>query len=277
VLTAPRRCPPIDHRRMRARAHIAVDRVAGVDRVLECWGEPPLLPRQTAEGVSFVGSAAGPLGGDQLTTTVAVGDGARLAVGSVAASYARPGGDGEVSLARLEARVGLGGCLWWTPQPLVAVTGCRHRSEARIDLAQGAELFWAEVTVLGRHGEEGGDVWARRSVDRCGRPLNRAEVAMVAAGRRGPDPAVLGGARVVASCLVVHPEWSGPEAAVPVPPTSARTRVGVLHLAGPAVEVVGLGQEVDEVLAAFAALAARMAPTAPATAAALSAYAAAAG
>ena len=73
------------------------------------------LPRQTADGVCFVGSAAGPLGGDVLTTALAVGDGATLSVGSVAATYARPGAPGEVSLARVEARVGHGGRLWWKP------------------------------------------------------------------------------------------------------------------------------------------------------------------
>ena len=80
-------------------------------------------------------------------------------------------------------------------EPLVAVTACRHRTEAVITLASGAELFWAEVTVLGRYGEVGGDVWTRRSVDLAGRPLNRQSSSMVAADRRCSDPAVLSGAR----------------------------------------------------------------------------------
>jgi urease accessory protein UreH len=113
--SVPAAGPVADQRRLTARALVTVERVDGVDRTIECWGEPPLLPRQTAEGVCFVGSAAGPLGGDVLTTTVEVGDRARLAVGSVAATYARPAGDGAVSLARLEARVGRGGRLSWTP------------------------------------------------------------------------------------------------------------------------------------------------------------------
>lgn len=279
----------VDQRRLTARALVAVERVDGVDRTIECWGQPPLLPRQTAEGVCFVGSAAGPLGGDELTTTVEVGDGARLAVGSVAATYARPGGDGAVSLARLDARVGRGGRLSWTPEPLVAVRGCRHRTETTVVLAEGAELFWVEVTVLGRHGEDGGDVWTRRSVDLAGRPLNRQDLAMVSADRGSPDPAVLGGARVVVSCLVVHPEWSTDTpadggAGVGAEPASepqseslqvaeGPTRAGVLHLAGPAVEIIGLGQGVDEVVGAFGVLGRRMAVVAPATSRALLAYA----
>ena len=266
----------VDHRHLTARALVAVERVDGVDRTIECWGEPPLLPRQTAEGVCFVGSAAGPLGGDVLTTTVEVGDEARLAVGSAAATYARPGGDGEVSLARLGARVGRGGRLSWTPEPLVAVKGCRHRTEATIELAEGAELFWVEVTVFGRHGEDGGDVWTRRSVDLAGRPLNRQEVVMVGADRSRPDPAVLGGARVMASCLVVHPEWSPGRSDGRASPlllvVLGGTRAGVVRLAGPAVEIIGLGQSVDGVLAAFDQMADRMFDSAPVTSALLSEY-----
>jgi hypothetical protein len=154
-------------------------------------------------------------------------------------------------------------------------------------LAEGAELFWVEVTVLGRHGEDGGDVWTRRAVDLAGRPLNRQDLAMVSADRGSPDPAVLGGARVVVSCLSVHPEWStdrpagggasggaGPEpASESLEVAEGPTRAGVLHLAGPAVEIIGLGQGVDEVLGALGVLARRMADVAPATSRALLAYA----
>jgi urease accessory protein len=272
--------PRCDHRHLTARARVVVEQVGGVDRVIECWGEPPLLPRQTAVEVCFVGSAAGPLGGDVLSTTLEVGAGARLAVGTVAATYARPGASGEESVATVGARVGRGGRLSWTPEPLVAVSGCRHRAETVLHLAEGAELFWAEVTVLGRYGEVGGDVWVRRSVDLAGRPLSRQEVAMVAADRTRPDPAVLGEARVVASCLVVHPEWhpdpTGGEpparSELPALVATGATRAGVLHLAGPAAEIVGLGQSVDDVLAAFGVLADRMAESAPSTAAALAGY-----
>ena len=110
---------------------------------------------------------------------------------------------------------------------------------------------------------------------------------MVAVDRRQSDPAVLGGARVVASCLVVHPEWrvgptDGKQPAretshVPATVVVGGTRAGVLHLAGPAVEIVGLGRSVGGVLAAFGELADRMAGAAPSTAAALAGYVARSG
>ena len=260
--------------RMVARARVRVERVGGADRVVECRGEPPLLPRRTADGVYFVASAAGPLAGDQLTTELSVGAGAHLFVGSVGATYARPGIAGCESVARVEVDVGAGGRLTWAPEPVVAVAGCRHRSEAVIALGPGAELFWVDVVVLGRHDEVGGDVWARRSVDLVGSPLNRQDVAMTVAGRAGPDPVVLGGARVVASFLAVHPEWAGDAGSrADWRVTTGPVRAGVLPLAGPAAEVVALAADVHGVHVAFGALAGALAASHPATSAALAAYA----
>jgi urease accessory protein len=225
------------------------------------------------------------MGGDHFTTTVHVGDGASLSVGSVAATYARPGADGETSTAGVAAHVGSAGRLRWAPEPLVAVVGCRHRTETTIELGDGARLFWVDVTVLGRHGEDGGEVRSRRSVDLSGRPLNRQELSMGGADRRAHDPAVLGGARVVASCLVVHPEWERTDRDHPVtgpaPGEAARdtltevsplARAGVLRLAGPGVEILGLGTTLASVLDTWAVLAERLSVLAPDTAQALTGY-----
>jgi urease accessory protein len=259
---------------LNAVARITVQRVDGVDRVVDCWGEPPLLPRMTPNGVDFVSSAAGPLAGDLLTTIVSVGQAATLKVGSVTSSYARPGITRAHSLAVINATVASGGRLCWTPQPLVAVNGCRHRMDTSITLDGESELFWAEVVVLGRHGEGGGDVWTRRSVDLAGRPLNRQELTMTLRDRSRCDPAVLGGARVVASCLAVHPEWSTRASdRLPVVRTE-NARAGVLHLAGPGVDVIGLGHTVSGVMDALTQLASAMEDAAPITASALTSYAA---
>lgn len=272
----------IDLRQLHARAHLAVEVADGRSRVTECWGEPPLVPRQTTAGISFVGGAAGPMGGDVLTTMVEVGENASLAVGSVAASYARPGPNQEVSTARVNVRVARLGRLYWAPEPLVAVTGCCHQIHTTIDLENGAEIFWVDVTVLGRHGEPGGEVWSRRSLDLAGRPFNRQEIAMGLSDRRTHDPAVLGGARVIASCLVVHPEWNDdlvsdeadvgahcPKVLTEVGPS---VRAGLLHLPGPGVEIIGLGQSFGGVLGAWQLLARRIFDQAPATSGLLERY-----
>jgi urease accessory protein len=271
----PASTPAFDERQLHARAHLAVDRFEGATRVIECWGEPPLLPRQTPGGITMVGSAAGPMGGDRLSTVVEVGAGANLAVDSVAATYARPGPADEESSAVVRARVGPQGSLAWGPEPLVGVGGCRHRAESVVDLGAGAELFWVDVMVLGRHGEEGGQIWSKRSVHIDGRPLNR-QALHLGPGTSGPDPAVLGGARVVASCLMVNPEWAVDREGLPAVGRlqihSGPNRAGVLKLAGPAIEVVGLGPSVKSVLDAWSALAERLGDCAPVSAGALADY-----
>ncbi len=103
---------------------------------------------------------------------------------------------------------------------------------------------------------------------------------MTAMDRRAPDPAVLGGARVVASCLVVHPEWSSVRSDVhasgrptgPRPVVVGGHRAGLLRLAGPAVEIVALGQSVNGVLIEFDRLAGCLATSAPHTSAAVARY-----
>ncbi|MHB1502650.1 MAG: urease accessory protein UreD [Acidimicrobiales bacterium] len=308
-LTTPPACPaavPVPLSAggsLNGRAHIVVEHTGeGVDRLVECWGEAPLAPRPTSRGVFLVGGAAGPLGGDSLSCQVSVGSGARLRVGSVAASYARPGVGREHSVLRVEARVEQGATLHWAPQPLVALDGCRHRSEVTIDLAPGAEVLWIDIVVMGRQGEAGGEVVSRRSVDLAGKPLSRQELRLGTSSRAMQGPAVFGGARVLGSCLVVNPEWErtgvragdapGPAMRLspgPAPgnafapgdgilsrsdgkPRGGNQRYGVLPLAGPAVDLVVLGQSVGEVLAAWDQLAAQLAAGAPRTADQLARY-----
>ncbi len=288
---------------MNGRAHIVVEHTGeGADRLVECWGEAPLAPRPTSRGVFLVGGAAGPLGGDNLSCKVSVGSGARLRVGSVAASYARPGVGAERSILRVEARVEQGATLHWVPQPLVALGGCRHRSEVTIDLAPGAELMWIDVVVMGRQGEVGGEAVIRRRVDLAGRPLSRQELRLGTSSRAIQGPAVFGGARVMGSCLVVNLEWDRPRGWMadahglamqrgsrPVSgngpvlgdgilshsdgkPSGGSQRYGIVPLAGPAVDLVVLAQSVGDVLVAWEQLAAQLAYGAPRTADQLARY-----
>jgi hypothetical protein len=153
----------------------------------------------------------------------------------------------------------------------VAVAGCRHRTETAIERAGDSRLFWVEITVLGRYGEGGGEVWHRRSVDIDGRPFQRQAVSIGKDDRRPSDPAVLGGARVVASGLVAHPEWAAPDRGV-APVVTVRARAGVLPLGADMAEIVGLGETVDAVFDAWTTLANSMVDTTPRTAAALVRY-----
>jgi urease accessory protein len=167
-------------------------------RVLK--GEAPLLPRRTGPSeVHFVGGAAAPLGGDDLTMEIEVGRGATLVVRTVAASIALPGRLGAASRLSVQVTVGAGGRLLWLPEPLIAAARCRHTTVSTVDLDGDAELIWREELVCGRHGEPPGDVTLSTVVRRDGRALYRNDVSV---GPRHPGwdgPAGFGGARVLAT------------------------------------------------------------------------------
>ncbi len=75
---------------MRAAARVEVARRDGRDVLVDVRSEPPLALRRVGDRVLLVGSAAAPVGGDELALDVVVGPGARLSLGSVAATMAWP-------------------------------------------------------------------------------------------------------------------------------------------------------------------------------------------
>ena len=157
--------------------------------------------------VHLVGGSAGPLGGDELRCSVDLGPGARLEVRSVAASVALPGPNGRESSLEILARVGEGAALSWSPQPLIAARGARHRTVARVELAADARLVWRDELVLGRDGEEPGSASTRLRVVRDGKVLLDHEIAL---GPRHPGslgPASSGGHRALGTVLIVEPAW----------------------------------------------------------------------
>jgi urease accessory protein len=196
---------------VRASARLRAELVGGRTRCTTLRSAPPLTFRETPEGLFLVGTAAGPLGGDELELVVDVGPGATLTVRSVAAQLAQPGPRaGAPSSLRVEVTVAAGAELAWLPEPTVAVRGCHHRVTTVIRCAAGARLVWRDEVVLGRHREASGSILQRLRVDRAGRPLLRHDLAL------GPDwpssagPAVLGPARAVGSLVTVGiPEGDG--------------------------------------------------------------------
>ncbi|BCJ76649.1 urease accessory protein UreD [Catellatospora sp. IY07-71] len=196
---------------MRALARIVAeaDGRSGT-RLARLRGEPPLQLRHTPDGsgaatVHLIGSAAGPLGGDDLRIEIEVGAGAVLCVRTVAASIALPGRDGARSRVSITADVAAGGELRWLPEQLVAAAGCHHLAVSTVELAEGARLLWREELICGRHGEQPGNAVISTSVGYGGAPLLRQSLSV------GPDtpgwdgPAVLGAARATGSLLHVDP------------------------------------------------------------------------
>lgn len=216
--------------RLTARAAVASRADAtGRSRVTVLRSDGPLALRETPLGVYLVGTAAGPLGGDDLALDIDVGPGACLVIRSAAGMLLLPGPDGGESVLRISARVAPGGRLDFAPQPAVAAAGCDHRAAAQVGLGAGATLRWREEIVLGRHGEPPGRCVSRLDVTLAGVPAYRGELT-TGGPRTDLSSAVLGGAGAVGSVLLVDPARPGPAAAV-------RDGLAVLPLASPGVAV----------------------------------------
>jgi urease accessory protein len=205
---------------------------------------PPLTFRRAAGDLHLVGTAAGPVGGDELRLAVDVDPDAELTVRSVAASMAFPGPTGAASSLTIDVTVGAGGTLRWLVQPTVLVQGCDHRVVVRARLASGASLVWREQVVSGRHEEPGGSLLQRLRVDLAGRPLLRSDVAVGPAWPGSLGPAGLAGARAFGTLLVVG-------RAVPdvCPPDGVRLAVSALE--GPAVLVTAVADRPSQLTAAL--------------------------
>ncbi|UUU27893.1 urease accessory protein UreD [Streptomyces sp. DSM 40750] len=211
--------------------------------VLESDG-PLALRRTRGSGdearVMLVGAMSGPLGGDRFAVEAEVGEGARLRVGSAAATIALPGqAKGE---ARYDVRIDVaaGGELRWLPEQLISARGSDLRVSTRVELAADARLVFREEQVLGRTGEEPGRLSSRLSVWSGGRPLLDQEVACGPGAPGGWDgPAVLGGYRALGQLVVVRPEF----AEQPPGPRVLGESAALTPLAGPAVLVSALAPD----------------------------------
>jgi urease accessory protein len=197
---------------MRAAASIgAVAGPAGSTRIVACAGQPPVVPRVTGPGVvHLVGAAGGPHPGDVLQLSISVGPGAMLTVEQVAATMAMPGPDPSLpwSILTVEVDVAAGGSLAFLGQPLVAVAGCRHRTQARIRLHGDARVVWRELLVPGRSNEPSGDVILALDVSRDGLPVLQQDLRIGPHAPGWSSSSVAGSARCIGSELRSGPdEW----------------------------------------------------------------------
>ncbi|MEV0848370.1 urease accessory protein UreD [Streptomyces sp. NPDC049954] len=208
-------------------------------------GEGPLALRRTRAGdggarVLTVGAMSGPLGGDHFTVRARVRPGARLTVGSVAATLALPGQ--AKGHARYDVRldVAQGAELRWLPEQLIAAKGSDLRVTTRVRLERGARLVLREEQVLGRSAEEPGRLASRLTVHHDGSALLDQETHCGPGAPGGWDgPAVLAGLRTLGQLVVVAPEFEdNPVAARQLGPYAA-----LMPLAGPAVLVTALAPD----------------------------------
>jgi urease accessory protein len=110
----------------------------------------PGPPGRELEAV-VVNTAGGMAGGDRFDLDIAVGAGARLLLGSVAAEkvYRTLGPDTSVTV-RLAVRPG--GALAWMPRETIVFDQARLRRSIEVDLAGDAQLILAEAMIFGRAG-----------------------------------------------------------------------------------------------------------------------------
>ncbi|MFJ3442561.1 urease accessory protein UreD [Streptomyces sp. NPDC086081] len=211
--------------------------------VLESDG-PLALRRTRATGagarVMLVGAMSGPLGGDHFTVRGRVCHGARLSVGSAAATIALPGqSKGE---ARYDVRLDVADHaeLHWLPEQLISAQGSDLYVTTRVELAATARLVLREEQVLGRAGERPGRLTSRLAVRVAGRLVLDQELACGPGAPGGWDgPAVLAGHRAVGQLVVVRPEFAiEPVEGAMLGPTAA-----LMPLAGPAALVTAVAPD----------------------------------
>ncbi|WP_369180182.1 urease accessory protein UreD [Streptomyces mutabilis] len=208
-------------------------------------GEGPLAVRRTrgsgAEAhVMLVGAMSGPLGGDHFTVAAEAAEGARLRVGSAAATLALPGQDKAGARYDVRLTVGDDAELRWLPEQLISAYGSDLSIATRVDLAATGRLLLREEQVLGRSGEEPGRLSSRLTVRVAGRCVLDQELACGSGAPGGWDgPAGLAGHRAVGQLVVVRPEF----AAEPPRASAFAEGAAVLPLAGPAALVTAVAPD----------------------------------
>lgn len=159
----------------------------------------------------LVGSAATPVGEDDITFDLDVGEGVTATVRTVAATvvYAARG-EGTRMTTRL--RVAPGAALQWMPEPVIVTSRARHRSTLVADVASGGGLVVDEVVVLGRSDEDAGRYVSVTDLRRDGSPITSTSFDTATPYWSGPGGTA--GAKVVATRVRVDScDGTGPERA----------------------------------------------------------------
>lgn len=171
-------------------------------RILEMTEGAPLAWRRTPEAVYMVGTAACPVGSDDVTLWVRVLAGASLVLRSAAASVLWSGaGTRQAVRVTVEA----GAELIWSPEPVIATSGCDHRQAVSVELHPTSRLHWREMIVLGRHGETAGKLESALRITLSGAPLLHHVIAVGARHPGWDGPAVLGTTKVLGQLVVAGP------------------------------------------------------------------------
>ncbi len=131
--------------------------MAAVGSLPEIHAVGGLSARRTApDQVHMIGTAATPLGGDELDIRIVVGAGARLTVRSVAATIALPSAATPLSSAHWHFEIGEDAELDFDPEPTIIAGGAQHHALSTVRLASNARVRIRERVQIGRTGENSG-------------------------------------------------------------------------------------------------------------------------
>lgn len=209
------------------RAELAIRLYRAGDGTVAARGDlarTPFWCRWTGDVLWFVGSAATPVGDDDITIDLHVGEGVDATVRSVAAMvvYAARG-EGTTLTTRLH--VAVGASLVWQPEPVIVTARARHRSFLVADVDAGGTLVVDDLVVLGRSDEEAGAFRSTTEVRREGIPLSLTSFDTATPGWSGPGGTA--GAKVIGTRLLVEPAAPHDARAEPPvdPPADAATVV----------------------------------------------------
>lgn len=170
----------------------------GPPRLVRRRDAAPVAWRATPDAVYMVGTAASPVGHDDVRIDVSVEAGATLQVRSAAATVAWRGSG---SAHHITAAVADNASLVWHPEPFIATAGCCHRQRARVRLEGRGRVRWVEELLLGRSGERPGALDLRLDVDVNGQPLLRHQLVVGPGAPAWGGPAVIGPSRCVGLVL----------------------------------------------------------------------------
>ncbi|MFI8931082.1 urease accessory protein UreD [Streptomyces sp. NPDC053474] len=211
-------------------------------------GEGPLAlrrvraagPAGAAARVLLVGAMSGPLGGDHLTVEATAERGARLHIGSAAATMALPGQDRHEARYDVRLTVAEGAELRWLPEQLISVQDSDLRVTTRVDIAEGGRLVLREEQALGRTAEPPGLLRTRLTVHHAGRPLLDQQLTCGPSAPPGWNgPAVLGGHRAVGQLLIISPDFL----TNPLKPAILSETATLTPLAGPGALITALAPD----------------------------------
>jgi len=210
----------------------AVIEPGGVLGELAC--APPLTLRQVhGEGrceLRLVGTAAGPLPGDDLSLSLRLRPGARATLRATGASLAQGRDHGRPAALSIRADLAERADLVADPGALIVCQGSRVDVRVELALGRGAAVDWRELIVLGRTGEPPGQATLRWDVTRLGRPLLRQFADLNPAG-----PAALTAGHRVLACALICDQADAPRTVVDSPVAVAQRvndhtlLVSVLH------------------------------------------------